>query len=112
MNSNTFITDAEFEKEFNETKLVIISWKDLTIDTTYRIDNFTVKKTKYGIKTVLHLSTREGEKINVWSPDSLAKNLPKSIKKPTYVRSLGLKPHYSDPSKKYYAYKFLERQKN
>ena len=110
--SNTFISEATFQKKIDESKIEIISWNKLTENTIYKIDKFEVKKTKFGIKTVLHLSTKEGETINVWSLDSLTKKLPKTIKNPIYVRPLGLKPHSSDPSKKYHAYDLVETKEN
>ena len=108
MNSNTFISEADFQKKIVESKIEIISWNKLIENTIYKIDNLTVKKTKFGIKTVLQLSTENGEIINVWSLDSLTKKLPKSIKKPIYIRPNGLKPHSNDPSKKYHSYDLVE----
>ena len=108
MNSNTFISKADFDKKVNESKIQIMSWKELTENKIYKIDSFTVKKTKYGNKDVLHLSDKEGEKTNVWSIDHLTKKLPKTIKNPIYVRPLGLKPHSNDPSQKYHAFDFVE----
>ena len=106
--TDTFISEADFQNKVKESKIEITSWNKLTENTIYKIDNITLKKTKYGNKTVLHLSTRDGDTINVWCLDSLLNNLPKTIKKPIYVRPLGLKPHSADPSKKYHAYDLVE----
>ena len=106
--TDTFISEADFQNKVKESKIEITSWNKLTENTIYKIDSFTLKKTTYGNKTVLHLSTKEGEKTNVWSIDSLTKKLPKTIKNQIYVRPLGLKPHSSDSSKKYHAYDYVE----
>ena len=97
-----FLTEEDFENEVTDVQLAI-KWRELSVGTIYKIVNSRVLNTMYGPATILEMHTRDGEIEEVWAPPSLAKRL-QGANLPTFVRPLGLQPHYKDPNMLYHAY--------
>ena len=80
-----------------------LKWRELTIGVIYRIDKMKSVTTRYGPGTILELTTREDDKVEVWAPDRLVKDLEWSGL-PSYVRPLGLEQCKNDTTKEYHKY--------
>ena len=81
-------------------------WRELTNGMLYRIDRAKEVSTRFGPGLILEMETREGEKMSVWAPERLAKELRGGVY-PRYVRSLGLQRCKQDPSKRFYKYDLM-----
>ena len=81
-------------------------WRELTIGVIYRIDKMKSVTTRYGPGTILELTTREDDKVEVWVPDRLVKDLGWSGL-PRYVRPFGLVQCIKDTTKMYHKYELL-----
>ena len=83
-----------------------LKWRELTIGVIYRIDKMKSVTTRYGPGTILELTTREDDKVEVWVPDRLVKDLGWSGL-PRYVRPFGLVQCIKDTTKMYHKYELL-----
>ena len=104
-----FLSEENFTKHVNEQNTpesLTGKWRDVITGLLYRIDRAKEVSTRYGPAMILDMQTREGEKVSVWAPDKLAKELRGGVY-PRYVRSLGLTPCKKDPTKQFYKYELL-----
>ena len=101
-----FLSEEDFAKHVNKQKpseSPVGKWRGLSRGVLYRIERAKEVSTRYGPAKILDMQTREGEKVSVWAPDRLAKEL-RGGDYPRYVRSLGLIPCKNDTSKRFYKY--------
>ena len=98
-----FISESQFDEKVSDVKIPVIRWNELTMGTIYKVTNVITVTAKHGPATVLDTITREGDITKVWAPLSLANKL-NGKQLPAFVRPLGLKAHYKDPSMQYHAY--------
>ena len=102
-----FPSEEEFAQLVqSQTQEPALKWRVLTIGSIYRIDLVKSVTTQYGPGTILVLTSRDDNKIEVWAPGRLAKDLGWS-ELPRYVRSLGLIHCKSDNTKTYHKYELL-----
>ena len=101
-----FLSEDTFAKFVNEQKTsdsLVGKWRELSNGVLYRINRAKEVSTRFGLSTILDMQTREGEKVSVWAPDRLAKEL-KGGDYPRYIRSHGLVACKLDTSKHFYKY--------
>ena len=67
----------------------IIKWTDLQMPVWYKIESMSKKETKFGQRTVLQLSNREGVSFSVWAPELLSSRI-KENPKLNFVQAKGL----------------------
>ena len=106
----SFPTDEEFTRRMqSQAHKPAIKWRDLVVGEVYRIDHVKSITTKYGQGTVLELTKRDANEVEVWAPARLTKDLGWPEDLPRYVRPLGLVTCKTDSSKKYHKYELLPK---
>ena len=94
-----FLSDEAFTKQVQ--KQAAKKWRDLTTGVLYRIDKVKTVNTMYGAGTILEMTTREGDGVQVWAPERLVEELG-WFEPPRYVRPLGLTACKRDPTKSFH----------
>ena len=104
MAATMFPTKEAFDKEMEKMEVNAIPWRDLKVDEIYRIEEKReVLNGKFGRAFILRVSNADGNIIQVWATQLIAKRLmpvgKKEMKLPCFVRPRGLKVCKTDANR-------------
>ena len=106
-----FPTNAQFD-EFMQSQAYqpAIKWVDLPINKLYRIDRIKTIASRFGEGKVLELMTQDDQKITLWAPSRLVRDLGWDADDlPRFIRPLGKFPCRSDSNKMFHKYDLLPK---
>ena len=110
-----FPTKEAFDKQIEKMKVKAIPWKDLEVGVIFKIeDKREVPNGKFGSALILGISNAEGNRIQVWATQVIAKTLmpdgKEEIMLPCFIRPLGLKTCKMDANRSYHNFQLLSAE--
>ena len=86
----------------------VLKWRELDLYTNYGIIDIRNVKTRFGTATIGRLIKEDGWCREVWLPTRLADDI-KGRCCPIYIYSSGLQQSNTNPDRKYFRYRFIDR---
>ena len=115
-----FISSKDFQEAL-QTKNPAIGWGELPINVIYKVDEITSRTTKFGTKTILLLTNKEGESYRVWACSILHEELSnrnsgggggggvEEKKECIFIKPLGMRTSNTNSDRKYQQYEIVYR---
>ena len=111
--SMPFPTDQEFENNKISNNGDVLKWRDVPMNTIFKIEDSEAIKTKFGKAIILTLIDRDDNTYRCWSTSVITDTLKSKKKDPSfkgktlYIKSTGLKQSTTNPDNKYYDFDLM-----